>query len=244
MATFVLVHGGWHGGWCWKKVVPLLRAAGHDALAPTLTGLGERAHLLTPTVDLETHIRDVAGVLTYEDLERVVLVGHSYGGMVITGVADRCAERVAHLIYLDAFVPGDGQCLIDLLPPARAAFFRERAEVEGDGWRVPAVPVENFGVTGEADLAWAAPKVGPHPMATFTQPVRCREAVLASLPRTYVRCTAFPNDGFDNAATKVRAASGWQYRELPAGHDAMITVPEDLAVLLLDAVAREQPADP
>src|SRR5713101_4428932 len=111
MATFVLVQGGWVGGWYWKRVTPLLSAAGHEVFAPTLTGLGERAHLAAPDIGLETHIQDVLGVLTYEDLSNVVLVGHSYGGMVITGVAERAPERLAHLVYFDAFVPTDGQAL-------------------------------------------------------------------------------------------------------------------------------------
>lgn len=241
MATFVLVHGGWHGGWCWRKVAPLLRDAGHEVYAPTLTGLGERAHLLSPAVDLETHIRDVVGVVTYEDLEEVVLVGHSYGGMVITGAAERIAERLAHLVYLDAFVPDDGQRLIDLLPPARAGYFRGRAEAEGEGWRIPAAPLENYGVTEEADLAWAASKVGGHPLATFEQPVRLT-GVSARLPRTYIRCTAFANEGFDTAAAKVKAAPGWTYREINTGHDAMITAPGALRAVLLDAVESEDAA--
>ena len=134
MATFVLVHGAWAGGWYWKRVRPLLTAAGHDVFTPTLTGLGERAHLATPDIGLETHIRDVLGVLTYEDLSDVVLVGHSCGGIVITGVAERAPGRLAHLVYLDAYVPADGQSFLDLLvSPERAAMFREQARTEGDG---------------------------------------------------------------------------------------------------------------
>src|SRR5919202_1722005 len=112
--TFVLVHGAWHGGWCCRRLIPLLRDAGHEVYAPTLTGLGERSHLLSPAIDLETHVRDVTGVLEYEELTGVVLVGHSYGGMVITGVAEDAAPRLAHLVYLDAFLPRDGECLMDL----------------------------------------------------------------------------------------------------------------------------------
>src|SRR5215831_5722049 len=136
MATFVLVHGAWHGGWCWKKVTPLLRAAGHEVYTPTLTGLGERVHLASPKVDLTTHIQDVVNVLDYEDLHEVVLVGHSYGGVVIAGVADRVPSRVGHLVYLDAGVPHNGEGYLDLLPNLRA-LIEEDSRLNGDGWRVP-----------------------------------------------------------------------------------------------------------
>src|SRR5689334_15631432 len=126
MANYLLVHGAWHGGWCWRRVVPLLRAAGHEVFTPTLTGLGERVHLLTRDVGLDTHAQDVIGVLEYEDLRDVVLVGHSYGGMVITAVAERAAERLAHLVYLDAFVPRDGQSQMDLLGPSSSRCFKSR----------------------------------------------------------------------------------------------------------------------
>lgn len=133
MATYVLVSGACHGGWCWRRVVPRLRAAGHEVYAPTLTGLGERAHLLSPDVGLETHAQDVAGVLEYEGLRDVVLVGHSYGGMAITAAAELAAERLAHLVYLDAFVPRDGERLLDFLPPDARELTLSRARAEGDG---------------------------------------------------------------------------------------------------------------
>jgi pimeloyl-ACP methyl ester carboxylesterase len=207
MATFVLVHGAWHGGWCWKKVTPLLRAAGHEVFTPTLTGLGERAHLLTPAVGLETHIEDVLGVLYYEDLRQVVLVGHSYGGMVITGVAGRAADRVAHLVYLDAFVPWEGQSLLDLMGVTQAAIVRERTEREGDGWGVPPLPLELFGVTEAADHAWAGPRIGMQPLKTFEQPLP-QTGAAAALPRTYMHCAAWP--GFTAHADRARTEPGWQ----------------------------------
>src|SRR5215203_5818244 len=171
MTTYVLAHGGWHGGWSWKKVTPLLRAAGHAVATPTLTGLGERAHLLSPEIGLETHVQDILGVLEYEDLAGVVLVGHSSGGMVVMAVADRAPGRVAHLVYLDAFVPQTGQALVDLPPADRRAVFVEQARTAGEGWRVPAPPERN-GVIDEADLAWVRPRLGPQPLATFTEPLR------------------------------------------------------------------------
>src|SRR5262249_14497470 len=136
MITYVLVHGAWHGGWCWKKVTPLLRASGYAVFTPTLTGLGERSHLLSPEVSLHTHIQDVVAVVEYEDLREVMLVGHSYGGMVITGVAERVPARLSQLVYLDAFVPEHGQALLDLHSPDERARFQELARTQGEGWRI------------------------------------------------------------------------------------------------------------
>ena len=140
MTTFVVAHGAWSAGWAWKKMHPLLGAHGDRLVTPSYTGLGERAHLANPSTDLETHVQDVLGVLECEDLRDVVLIGHSYGGMVATGVADRARDRIRHLVYLDAFVPQDGQSLFDLLPPEPRARMREDAKALGDGWRVPPNP--------------------------------------------------------------------------------------------------------
>jgi len=156
MATFLVAHGGWSAGWGWKKMRPLLRARGHELFTPTYTGLGERVHLASPQVELETHIADILGVLQFEDLHNVVLIGHSYGGMVATGVADRAPERLAQLVYLDAFVPRDGQCLFDLLAFETRARMREAAHSVGDGWRVPPIPLPPD--TSAEDVAWATPR--------------------------------------------------------------------------------------
>jgi pimeloyl-ACP methyl ester carboxylesterase len=149
-----------------------LRAAGHTVSTPTLTGLGERAHLLSPAVDLSVHIQDIVGVLETEDLHSVVLVGHSYGGMVITGVADRASKRVSQLVYLDAFVPEHDQPALDLLTPERRAQFREQAQVEGDGWLIPPPPPELYGIVEPADLEWVRPRLGPQPLATLARKMR------------------------------------------------------------------------
>ncbi|HEY3190963.1 MAG TPA: alpha/beta hydrolase family protein [Solirubrobacteraceae bacterium] len=231
MATFVLVHGAWHGGWCWRRVAAPLRAAGHEVHAPTLTGLGERAHLLGRHVDLATHVQDVAQLLFYEDLREVVLVGHSYGGMVIAGVAERAPERLAQLVYLDAFVPLDGRSMLDLFPARARAETLERARVEGDGWRSPPRDeAEPFGVVDPADAAWVRSRLTAHPVATWTQPLRLSSRAAAGLPRTFVECTA--TRWFGQYAARARSEPGWAYRELPTGHDAMITMPRELADLL------------
>ena len=237
MTMFLLIHGAWHGGWCWKKVTPLLRAAGHEVCTPTLTGLGARAHLLSPDVTLETHVKDVVGVLEYEDFRDVVLVGHSYGGMVITAVADRAADRVANLVYLDAFVPQDGQAVADLVGPTFSAMLEEQARAEGEGWRVPAPPPapERWGVITEADVRWMRPRIGAHPLKAFQQPVRLTNPAAAALPRTFIYCTDKPaGDMFAPLAARLRAEPRWRYRDLATGHDAMVTAPQEVAALLLE----------
>lgn len=237
MATFLLVQGAWVGGWYWKRVTPLLRAAGHDVFAPTLTGLGERAHLAGPDVGLETHIEDVLGVLTYEDLSNVVLVGHSYGGMVITGVAERAAERLAHLVYFDAFVPADGQSL-DSMFPELVAGFRERARSEGKGWRIPPPPAASpiFGLPDPADQEWAGPKLVAQPLRAFEQPVRAADPAASALPRTYIHCTGkTDSDAFAPFAARLKVAPEWHFRDIATGHCAQITMPRELAELLLEA---------
>jgi pimeloyl-ACP methyl ester carboxylesterase len=222
--TFLLVHGAWHGGWCWKKLTPLLRAAGHQVFTATLTGLGDRAHLLSAEVDLTTHVKDITAVLEYEDLRDVVLVGHSYGGMVIAGVAEKSGARLAQLVYLDAFLPEDGRAVKDYAPlnPTRA-----------DGWRVP-VPgaPPRFGVTDERDVAWMEARLGDHPNRTFTEPARLSRDKDKSLRQSFVQCTKAPF--FAEAADRAKR-QGFRCRELfAAGHDAMITQPEALAKVLLE----------
>ena len=240
--TFVLVHPAWHGGWCWKKVVPFLRAHGHDVHTPTLTGLGERSHLARPDIGLDTHVEDVASVLHHEDLGGVILVGHSSSGMVITGVADRAPERIAHLVYVDAFVPEHGQALLDLLPPDRRQGFEALVQAEGQGWLMPRfapVPWERFvpevwHVTDEADLRWMLDRLCPTPFRHFTDPVRCVSPSAAALPRTYVRCTRYQHPGFDRHARMAQETAGWRYRELATYHHPAITHPRELAEALLE----------
>ncbi len=231
MGTYVLVHGAWHGGWCWRRVTPLLQAAGHSVFTPTLTGLGERAHLASPEVDLNTHVSDVVNLLECEELQDVILVGHSYGGMVITGVSERAAARLKHVVYLDAFIPRDGQALADLLAPQ----FRDDLlqQAQSGGGRIPPFPVERYGVFAAADVAWVAPKLVPHPVKTLTTPVALKQPQALALPKTYVYCNAPAMGPFDQFVEQVQTTPGWQYRELATGHDAMVTMPRELAELLL-----------
>ncbi len=230
--NIVLVHGAWHGGWGWKRLTPLLRRAGHEVFTPTLTGLGERSHLAGPAVDLETHIRDIVGVLEAEELDKVMLLGHSYGGMVITGVADRLPQRVARLVYLDAFVPQDGKCLMDYVVAERAARFREQGERSGF---VAPPPPSLWGVTDAADAAWSARHDAPHPYAAMRQPARLKnEAALARIPKAYIYCSSPATGSFDQFAAKVRDDPAWRFFELATGHDAMVLVPGELARILLE----------
>jgi pimeloyl-ACP methyl ester carboxylesterase len=236
MATFVLVHGGWHGGWCWKRVTPLLRAAGHEVYTPTLTGFGERVHLARPEIGLETHIQDVLGVLEYEDLADVVLVGHSFGGMVITSVADRRPERIAHVVYLDAQIPQDGQSALDVLRdewPDGPAWIEGLVQSGGDGWRVP-VPdnvIDMLGIGAAKDAAWVLSKLTPTPFKSVQDPVHLTDRI-ASLPRTNITCI------WDNppGGLPPPSAAGMRYRELATGHDAMILAPRLLADLLFEVL--------
>ena len=186
MAIIVLAHGAWSAAWAWKKVRPLMAAAGHQFFTPTYTGLGEREHLASRSNDLETHIQDVLGVLTCEDLREVVLIGHSYGGMVATGVADRARGRIARLIYLDAFVPANGQALIDLVPPGERQRLLDSVK-SGDGWRVTPNPPPPD--TSQEDLEWIGKYRMPQSVKCFEQPLRLQAEL--SLPRAYIHCTRY-----------------------------------------------------
>ena len=231
--TFVLVHGAWHGGWCWRDIVPLLRRAGHEVFTPTLTGLGERRHLARPGITLDDHVRDVVSLLETEDLAGIVLLGHSYGGMVVTGVADRCAARIRRLVYLDAFVPEDGKCALDYVVPERAAAFRKEGEELGT---VAPPPLSLWGLTRPEHIAFAKPREARHPYHTFTQPIRLTNpAALAHPPKTFIYCSSPATGTFDRFAARYRGDPAWRFHELKTGHDAMILVPGELAALLLQS---------
>ena len=233
LATIVLAHGAWSAAWAWKKLRPLMAGAGHAFFTPTYTGLGERAHLASPDNDLETHIADVLGVLQYEDLRDVVLLGHSYGGMVATGVADRARERIARLIYLDAFVPENGQALADFWPADERAR-RLAAMQAGDGWRLPPNPVPPD--TAQDDAAWVAQFRLPQSVKCFTQPLRLSAPL--TLPRGYIQCMRYAERGpFGPIAARARAG-GWPVYELDASHSPNVTAPAALMDVLQQILSR------
>ena len=233
MTIFLVAHGAWSAGWAWKRMRPLLRAAGHDLFTPTYTGLGERAHLASPAIDLDTHIRDILGVLDMEDLREVALIGHSYGGMVATGVADRARDRIAQLVYLDAFVPRDGQSSFDLQGAETRNRMRELAKTAGEGWRIPPNPMPPD--TSEADRAWAEARRVPQPIKAFEQRLRLQNGE-PRMPRHYIYCTKnAPGDVFRQFYDRARRES-WPSYEMDASHNPHITAPEALT-RLLDGIA-------
>jgi len=234
MATFVLVHGGGHGGWCYNKVSPLLRDHGHLVISPSLTGCGDRKHTATADTDLETHIADIVNLMEYDDLTDVILAGHSYGGMVITGVADRVPERIRELVYLDAAHPTDGVSL-RMNAPERIEPAYAGAQIV-DGIEFVLLPVPNmaafFGITDPEDAAWAEARFTPHPWKCFDQPLTLRNGDAAfTLPRTNINCTPTLLDSPE--AMRLRQTSGGRNFEIDTGHDLMISEPRKLADLLL-----------
>ncbi len=227
-ATFLVCHGAWSAGWAWKKMHPLMSAAGHRLVTPTYTGLGERVHLANKSIDLETHIEDILNVIKYEDLREIVLIGHSYGGMVATAVADRARERISQLIYLDAFVPDDGQSLLDLNESARPRM-QELAKA-GDGWRVPPNPTPPD--TAPADLEWLSERRVDMPIKCFETKLKLHGGQL-KLPRSYIYATRItPADTFARFAGRARSEPGWRYYEMDASHSPHVTAPEALMSLL------------
>jgi pimeloyl-ACP methyl ester carboxylesterase len=238
MATYVLVHGGGHGGWCWQRLTPLLQAAGHQVYTPSLTGLADRSHLLSPEVDLDTHIADITGLLLYEDLTDVILVGHSYGGMVITGVADRALGRIGQLVYLDAARPRHGESLVDVAPTPMAMLYEQHRIVDGVDLVLFAGsdPLGYFGVTDPDAIAWMHPKLTPHPWKCFAQPIRIvNQAAVDRVPRTNINCTSTMRARTGQA--RGRALDADRVWEIDTGHDLMITEPEGVADLLLKLAA-------
>lgn len=233
MARYVLVHGGGHGGWCYQPVARLLRERGHEVYTPTLTGLGEREHLLSPTIDLDTHITDVVKLLQFEDLTEVILVGHSYGGMVVTGVADRATGRIRNLVFLDAAIPQNGQSLVDHAGPFMAAT-RARSRMV-NGVELVLFPGEDplgfFGVKDPQQVAWMKTKLTPHPWKCFEQKLVLKnEAAMRKLPQSVIMCGSHLND---QARTALKALSNGRFWEIDTGHDLMITEPGAVTEMLL-----------
>jgi len=238
VSTYLLVHGSWHSGAAWDRLVPLLTAAGHRALAPTLTGHGDTAHLLSPEVGLETYADDIAGLILAEDLTEVILVGHSYAGMVISVVANRIPDRIGHLVYLDAMVPADGENAIDVR--AVTSVLIEQAATSAEPWRIPPLPempapMGLFGVTDPDDVAWLRSTLTDEPLLAYQQPVRLDNRAADAIPRTHIHCVGIEVGGQPRRPVPDVQPNGTpaQVWELHSGHDGMITAPAELAGLLL-----------
>jgi pimeloyl-ACP methyl ester carboxylesterase len=234
MTDVVLVHGAWHGAWCWRRVLPALWAAGHRVVTVTLTGLGERAHELSPSITLGTHVLDVVTAVRAEECRDAVLVGHSYGGLPVTGAADVLGDAVARLVYVDAVVPEPGDRWSTRNPPEVQR--ERRAAIERHG-HLPPPPPEVFGLAG-ADRDWVARRQTPQPAGVYDDPLHFDGQRWAARPRTFVDCTAPPLATIDPSRRLVREQPCWEVVELATGHDPMVSAPEELARVLLAVAAR------
>lgn len=245
-SPIVLVHGAWHGGWCWSKIRPLLEAAGFRVFTPTLTGLGERAHLGHPLPSLRTHIEDIVGLITAEELEGVVLVGHSYAGMVVTGVADQLREHIRHLVYLDAAVPSDGDSFASHIPGMNAeAVGRRIAAFKGmasDGAWLPPPSPQVVGVADPEDVAWLERRLTPHPLPTWLDPLPLPNTGHAGIPKTYVLATKPMTSvmGYPAHAEIAKLGGEWSLREIGCGHDMMVAAPARTAELIIEAAGTSE----
>ena len=240
---FVLVHGGRHGGWCWKRVVPLLRVAGHEVFTPTLTGLGDRSHLLHPGIGLGTHVADLVALFEYEDISDAVLVAHSYGGIVANGAMEAIADRVRYLVYVDAQLPRTGESMLDLVGPEGAEKMCAVVDEQGEGWYLPPTDASYWGITDPVDRAWANRRVTAQPFKTYTDPVGPTDRAWAH-PGLFIECAqplqAFPIP-LDRARERSRADERFDYQVLNASHDAQVTAPGELAAVLLEAAGKAAP---
>jgi pimeloyl-ACP methyl ester carboxylesterase len=228
--TFVLVHGAWHGGWCWRRVADLLEGRGHKVYTPTLTGLGERSHLLSAAINLDTHITDVVNVFKWEDVTDVILCGHSYGGWPITGAAEQVLHRIASVVYLDAFVPENGQKPLDLASEfARKGTLEAMAKGEL-GRANPSAATFNV---NDKDQAWVESKLTPQPVGVMLQPIKLTGAVERVKKKTYIRAPQYPQPAFDAFYRAKKADPSWQTYEAACGHDVMVDAPGWLSEILL-----------
>ncbi len=232
MTTFVLVHGAFHGGWCWRDFTPLLEAKGHRVLTPTLTGLGDRYDEVTRDVGLGTHVADIISLYEQENLTDTVLVGHSYGGAVIGGVADALPDRVASLIYLDSIIPKDGMSVLDFQYEERRQEFLGKAEGY-NGWQIPAPPVSFYGILDPEKQKWGDANCVPQPLKCFSEPSVLKGEWMNVPRKAYIRCTAPTLPFMDQFQDYSEQEDGWDTYEMATGHDCMVTEPEELAGLLL-----------
>jgi pimeloyl-ACP methyl ester carboxylesterase len=232
MATFVLVHGAWRGSWCWSRVRKALQAEGQEIFTPTLTGVGERSHLLAPLVNLDTHIDDIVNLIRWEELSDVVLCAHSYGGCVASGVADRIPDRIGALVYLDAFVLHDGESLHSTLPPAQRNLQIELTRQHGEGWKVPPIPAEVFGVNVN-DREWVNRQCTMQPLATFQQAIKLKGSA-ETIPTTFILANGWNDSPFPLFCERAKE-KGWKTLSIRCGHDVMLDRPEELTRTLLEA---------
>jgi len=234
MTDFVLVHGAWHGGWCYGRVADILRRKGHRVATPTMTGLGERSHLFSGAINLTTHITDIVNTIRWEGLDRVVLLGHSYGGMVISGVADRIPAKIASLVYLDAVIPGDNQSIYDLVPPEIAKLQIDGAAANG-GFAIPATPAAAFNVNPK-DRAWVDAMCTPQPIGCMNERLKLTGGASRVARKMFILAADWGDGrGFRRQRDKIMADPSWIKHEMPCGHDAMIDMPERLVELLEEA---------
>ncbi|HZD34382.1 MAG TPA: alpha/beta fold hydrolase, partial [Nitrososphaeraceae archaeon] len=210
MTKYVLVHGSCHGGWCWKKLIPLLNRNGHNVYTPTLTGLGERSHLVNKSVGLDTHILDIVQLLEYEDLDEVILVGHSYGGLVIGGVTEKVSHRVRRLVFLDAYIPQDNKSAFNIIPGLETIYMERRLKKEGKEWLVESYTPEEFGVTDPDDVKWMSPRLSPMPWHTHDQPMRITNMNAQSLSKSFISFSEFGRSQFKSE----KSDASWDYHEL------------------------------
>ena len=235
--SYLLVHGGSHGGWCWRDVAVHLRAAGHLVFTPTQTGLGERRHLMSPDITLDTFVDDIANVIEAEELEDLYLVGHSFGGCAVVGVAERMPQRLRHLVFLDSLIPMSGQSIMSGLPPDVREARLAAADKFSGGLCSPVPPATNFGLSrereGDATLDWVQRRLTPQPLRTYLTSLTLAHPVGNGVPATYIRCTDPLYPIVTPSAEFAKAQSGWDYREIATCHDAMISAPRELAEMLL-----------
>lgn len=237
MATFLLTHGAWHGGWCWRRLEDILVREGHRVFAPTLTGLGRHQHLLRPDVALSTHVEDILAVAVTEEIEDIVLVGHSYGGAVVTHAADRMADKLSALIFLDAYIAKDGQSILDADPPERQEQILSRMVDTPNGRVFPCPPAIIYGLRSQADQAWVDRRQTPHPAATYTERLALTGAWHTVEKLGYIATTGFSQDDFRNISDALKDDPAFTRTTIDSGHDAMIDAPAELAALLLKLCA-------
>jgi pimeloyl-ACP methyl ester carboxylesterase len=242
--TIVLVHGSCHGGWCWKKLAPFLKIDNNEIYTPTLTGLGERSHLLYQKINLSTHVKDVVQLIEFQDLDDVVLIGHSYGGMVIGGVANTLPRRIKSMIFLDAYIPQDGKSAFDLVPGLKDVYAQRSLKEKDKEWLVASYTPQEFGVTAPDDINWMKSRVCPMPFHTHDEPLIIKNNKFSEIPKTFITFTDFGESMFKRTveektveeASSSSSSSDWDYYELRKGHDAIITAPKELSHLLLPLI--------